>query len=69
MTQPKDINLQVKLKGIYAETYRLFVERHSECETHRDTMSALLRTLPEYQAVMREATMREKELAEALNDV
>lgn len=54
MEQPKSINLQVKLKGIYAETYRLFVEHHSECETHRDAVSTMLRTLPEYKAAMRE---------------
>lgn len=62
MAQP--INLQVKLQGIYADTYRLFGEHHPECVTHRDTVSTMLRTLPEYQAAM-----REKELAEALNDV
>lgn len=61
MAQP--INLQVKLKGIYADTYRLFTEHHSECETHRDTVSTMLRTLPEYQTAI-----REKELAEALSD-
>lgn len=59
MAQP--INLQVKLKGIYAETYRLFVEHHSECETHRDTVSTILRTLPEYKTLMQ----AKEELAEA----
>jgi len=48
------INLQVKLRGIYARTYQLFIERHPECETHRDTMSAILRTLPEHQAAMKD---------------
>jgi len=48
----KNINLQVKLKGIYAETYRLFIEHHSECETHRDTVCTILRTTPEYRALM-----------------
>jgi len=54
----KNINLQVKLDGIYAETYQLFIENHPECKTHRDTVSAILRTLPEHKAVM-----AEKELA------
>lgn len=56
------INLQVKLEGVYAETYQRFTENNPECKTHRDTMSAILRTLPEYKAVM-----AEKELAGANN--
>jgi len=46
------INLQVKLDGVYAETYRRFAANNPECKTHRDTMSAILRTLPEYQSCM-----------------
>jgi len=46
------INLQVKLQGIYAEAYRLFVAHHPECVTHRDTVCAILRTTPEYRALM-----------------
>jgi len=52
--QVKLINLQVKLKGVYAETYRRFAENNPECETHRDIVSAILRTLPEYKAAMAE---------------
>lgn len=58
--EAKYINLQVKLKGVYAETYQRFAENNPECETHRDRMSAILRTLPEHKAVM-----AEKELAGA----
>lgn len=54
------INLQVKLDGVYAETYQRFVANNPECKTHRDTVSTILRTLPEYQAAM-----QAKELAEA----
>ena len=54
------INLQVKLEGVYADTYQRFAANNPECKTHRDTMSAILRTLPEHQAVL-----REKELAGA----
>ncbi len=46
----ENINLQVKLKGDYADTYRRFAENNPECETHREKMTAILRTLPEYQA-------------------
>jgi len=48
------INLQVKLEGVYAETYQRFAENNPECKTHRDTTSAILRTLPEYQVVMQQ---------------
>jgi len=58
MEKPTPINLQVMLKGVYAETYRAFIKNNPECETHRDTMSAILRTLPEHKKVM-----QEKELA------
>ena len=51
------INLQVKLKGVYADTYVRFADNNPECETHRDTMSAILRTLPEYHEAVRERVL------------
>lgn len=62
MEQLKHINLQVKLEGVYAETYQRFAENNPECKTHRDIVSTILRTLPEYQTAM-----QEKELAGANN--
>jgi hypothetical protein len=52
------INLQVKVEGVYAKTYLRFAKNNPECKTHRDIMSAILRTLPEYDEVL-----AEKELA------
>ena len=47
-----NINLQVKLKGDVAETYRLFAENNPEHLTHREKVAAILRTLPEYDEVV-----------------
>jgi hypothetical protein len=52
--EAKHINLQVKLEGVYAETYHRFISNNPECKTHRDAVTAILRTLPEYKAVMAE---------------
>ena len=55
------LNIQVKPKGIYEDTFRMFAEDHPECVTYRDIFQKMLETLPHY----KRALQKKKELAGA----
>lgn len=50
MAKQNTINLQVKIEGVYADTFKMFQDNNpDDGVTNTSTIKAILRELPEYE--------------------